>query len=88
MLSQYFEGITAKDIVLFKTIAANEGIDQPGLIKATGYEEKALQASLRKLTGSKLTANSYRYTLVKESPSSNASGFFLTRKGREFSQIT
>ena len=82
-----FHGMSLNDFILLAHIADKEGINHDQLLEASKFEEKKVQASLRKLTGSRLATKSCRYRLVKEAPVSQGTGYFLTSKGREYIQL-
>ena len=86
-LSVTFHGMTLKDLVIFSHVCKQEGITVRELAEKTGYSEKELQASTRKLTGSKLATQQTRYLLIKEQQEIKGISFYLTTKGTEYGKL-
>ena len=86
-LSVMFTAMSLKDLVIFSHIVDREGITLTELKDITGYQDADMQASIRKLTGSKQAAKQTRYQLIKEQPSIKGQSYFLTTKGIEYSKL-
>ena len=82
-----FNGMSLNDFVLFKYIAFREGVSHEQLLNSTKFEEKNIQASLRKLTGSRLVSNAHRYRLVKDVQGVEEVRYYLTARGKEYLRL-
>ena len=82
-----FNGMSLNDFVLFRYIAFKEGVSHDQLLNNSKFEEKNIQASLRKLTGSRLVSNAHRYLLVKEVQGIEEVRYYLTARGKEYLRL-
>ena len=86
-LSSAFYGMTLKDLVVFSHVVDQKGVLLTDLKKLTAYTDNELQASIRKLTGSKLATQQTRYLLIKEVQGIKGMSYFLTTKGLEYAKL-